>query len=177
MKEAAAREKFDCIIVGAGPGGLVAAIYLQRLQRRVLLIDGGDSRASRIPKIRNLVGYAEGISGGTRSAACASSCAPAEVRFKAGTRARRAAGARVLRARGRAPVPGPQSDSGDRHARRGARPAESARAHGPGGFSVTVRFATASIIKMRESLCWCNPTKEFARCASWPVSLPTFWSS
>jgi thioredoxin reductase (NADPH) len=55
--------RYDCIVIGAGPGGLVAAMYLQRLKRRVLLIDGGPSRAARIPKIRNLVGYAEGISG------------------------------------------------------------------------------------------------------------------
>jgi thioredoxin reductase (NADPH) len=55
--------RYDCIVIGAGPGGLVAAIYLQRLKRRVLLIDGGPPRASRIPTIRNLVGYSEGISG------------------------------------------------------------------------------------------------------------------
>jgi len=54
---------YDCIIIGGGPGGLVAAIYLQRLRRRVLLIDGGEPRAARIPKIRNLIGYEEGISG------------------------------------------------------------------------------------------------------------------
>lgn len=56
---------YDAIVIGGGPGGLVAALYLRRLSRRVLLIDGGASRAVRIPKIRNLVGYAEGISGAT----------------------------------------------------------------------------------------------------------------
>ena len=34
---------YDCIVVGAGPGGLQAAIYLGRYNRKVLLIDR-DSR-------------------------------------------------------------------------------------------------------------------------------------
>jgi thioredoxin reductase (NADPH) len=55
--------EYDCIIVGGGPAGLVAAIYLLRYRRKVLLFDGGHSRALNIPKIRNLVGYSEGISG------------------------------------------------------------------------------------------------------------------
>ena len=57
------RDVFDCAVIGAGPGGLVAAIYLQRLRRRVLVISAGEPRAARIPRIRNLVGYAEGIAG------------------------------------------------------------------------------------------------------------------
>jgi thioredoxin reductase (NADPH) len=53
----------DCIIIGGGPAGLVAGIYLRRFHRRTLVIDRGEQRVKCIPKIRNLVGYAEGISG------------------------------------------------------------------------------------------------------------------
>lgn len=53
----------DCIIIGGGPGGLVCSIYLQRFHRNILLIDRGDARVRNAPKIRNLVGYADGISG------------------------------------------------------------------------------------------------------------------
>lgn len=52
----------DCVIVGAGPAGLTAAIYLARFRRDVLMIDAGDSRASRIPESHNYPGFA-GISG------------------------------------------------------------------------------------------------------------------
>ncbi|HET7728622.1 MAG TPA: NAD(P)/FAD-dependent oxidoreductase [Usitatibacter sp.] len=53
----------DCAIVGAGPAGLTAAIYLARFRRRIALVDGGHSRASYIPKTRNYPGFPEGISG------------------------------------------------------------------------------------------------------------------
>jgi thioredoxin reductase (NADPH) len=53
----------DCVIIGGGPAGLTAAIYLARFRRRVLLIDSGDSRASWIPRSRNLPGFPEGVEG------------------------------------------------------------------------------------------------------------------
>ena len=53
----------DCIIVGGGPAGLTAAIYLARFRLRTRLFDCGSSRASWIPCTRNHAGYPEGISG------------------------------------------------------------------------------------------------------------------
>ena len=55
--------RFDCVIIGAGPAGLTAAIYLARFRRKVVLFDSGHSRASLIPKTRNYPGFAAGISG------------------------------------------------------------------------------------------------------------------
>ena len=53
----------DCLIVGGGPAGLTAAIYLNRFGRRVVLVDAGQSRASIIPVVRNLPGFPQGIPG------------------------------------------------------------------------------------------------------------------
>ena len=53
----------DCVIVGAGPAGLTAAIYLARFHLSVVVIDAGNSRAASIPKTRNHAGFPEGISG------------------------------------------------------------------------------------------------------------------
>lgn len=53
----------DCLIVGGGPAGLTAAVYLARFRRQVLLVDGGASRAAWIPRSHNLPGYPDGIPG------------------------------------------------------------------------------------------------------------------
>jgi thioredoxin reductase (NADPH) len=53
----------DCFIIGGGPGGLAAAIYLARFRRRIMLADGGASRASLIPISHNGPGFPEGIKG------------------------------------------------------------------------------------------------------------------
>lgn len=53
----------DCIIIGAGPAGLTAAIYLARYHLNVRLFDCGTSRARWIPCTRNHAGFPEGIAG------------------------------------------------------------------------------------------------------------------
>lgn len=53
----------DCVVVGAGPAGLTAAIYLGRFRRDVLLVDSGASRAARIPLSRNHPGFPDGVRG------------------------------------------------------------------------------------------------------------------
>lgn len=56
-------EMLDCLIVGAGPVGLTAAIYLARYRRRILLVDAGQSRAALIPTTHNYPGFPQGVSG------------------------------------------------------------------------------------------------------------------
>ena len=53
----------DCLIVGGGPAGLTAGIYLRRFHRRTLVIDAGESRAGWIPRSHNVPGHAAGIPG------------------------------------------------------------------------------------------------------------------
>ncbi|MCD2323894.1 NAD(P)/FAD-dependent oxidoreductase [Sphingomonas sp. IC-56] len=53
----------DCIIIGAGPAGLTAAIYLARYHLKIRMFDSGSSRAALIPCTHNHAGYPNGISG------------------------------------------------------------------------------------------------------------------
>ena len=53
----------DCLVIGGGPAGLTAAIYLGRFRRRFAVVDAGDSRALLIPKSHNHAGFPEGIGG------------------------------------------------------------------------------------------------------------------
>jgi thioredoxin reductase (NADPH) len=54
---------FDCLVIGGGPAGLTAAIYLARFHLALKVVDAGDSRAAWIPCTRNHAGFPEGISG------------------------------------------------------------------------------------------------------------------
>lgn len=56
-------EKIDCLIVGGGPAGLTAAIYLTRFRRKIVLVDEGNSRARWIPRSHNHAGFPDGIGG------------------------------------------------------------------------------------------------------------------
>ena len=53
----------DCVIVGAGPAGLTAALYMARYLRRPLVLHDGAARAARIPESFNVPGHPGGISG------------------------------------------------------------------------------------------------------------------
>ena len=53
----------DCLVIGGGPAGLTAAIYLARFHLDILIVDGGKGRAATIPCTRNHAGYPDGISG------------------------------------------------------------------------------------------------------------------
>ncbi|MFZ5793795.1 MAG: NAD(P)/FAD-dependent oxidoreductase [Sphingomonas sp.] len=53
----------DGIIIGTGPAGLTAAIYLARFHLRIRLFDCGSSRAALIPRTHNHAGYPGGVKG------------------------------------------------------------------------------------------------------------------
>jgi thioredoxin reductase (NADPH) len=54
---------YESVVIGAGPAGLSAALYLARFRRTVLVVHDGGSRALSIPKSHNVPGFDLGISG------------------------------------------------------------------------------------------------------------------
>ena len=53
----------DCLIIGGGPAGLTAALYLARFLREVVVFDARAGRALKIPTTHNLAPFPDGISG------------------------------------------------------------------------------------------------------------------
>jgi thioredoxin reductase (NADPH) len=53
----------DVIIIGAGPAGLTAAIYLGRFRRRCLVVEDDRARARWIPTSHNIPGFTAGVGG------------------------------------------------------------------------------------------------------------------
>jgi thioredoxin reductase (NADPH) len=54
---------YDTLVIGGGPGGLTAAIYLRRFTRNVVVVDKGNSRLCLIPVSHNYPGFPEGVPG------------------------------------------------------------------------------------------------------------------
>lgn len=53
----------DCVVIGGGPAGLTAAIYLARYHLSVAVFDDDTSRAASIPMSHNHAGFPDGING------------------------------------------------------------------------------------------------------------------
>jgi hypothetical protein len=53
----------DCCIIGGGPAGLTAAIFLARFRRRAVVFDDQNSRAALIPRSHNHPAFPDGIGG------------------------------------------------------------------------------------------------------------------
>jgi thioredoxin reductase (NADPH) len=54
---------FDTLVIGGGPGGLTAAIYLRRFTRNIIVVDKGNSRLGLIPVSHNYPGFPQGVPG------------------------------------------------------------------------------------------------------------------
>ena len=52
---------YDAIIIGGGPAGLSAAVYLGRFTRTVLVLDSGVGRSSFSQKNENYLGFPDGV--------------------------------------------------------------------------------------------------------------------
>jgi thioredoxin reductase (NADPH) len=52
---------YDCLVIGGGPAGLSAAVYMGRFLRRTLILDVGDGRSSFSQVTDNYLGFPSGI--------------------------------------------------------------------------------------------------------------------
>jgi thioredoxin reductase (NADPH) len=54
-------ELYDCAVIGAGPAGLSAALYMGRMRRSVVVIDDHEGRSTWHQVNRNYLGFVNGI--------------------------------------------------------------------------------------------------------------------
>src|SRR6185437_10169388 len=52
---------YDCLVIGGGPAGLSAAIYMGRFLRRTLVLDAGEGRSSFEQVNENYLGFPDGV--------------------------------------------------------------------------------------------------------------------
>src|SRR5688500_18986494 len=52
---------YDAVVVGGGPAGLSAAIYLARFRRVTLVVDGGTGRSAGPQRNENYLGFPRGV--------------------------------------------------------------------------------------------------------------------
>ena len=52
---------YDCAVIGAGPAGLSAALYMGRMRRSVVVIDDNEGRSNWHQVNRNYLGFPDGI--------------------------------------------------------------------------------------------------------------------
>ena len=76
---------YDCVVVGGGPGGLTAALYLARFRRDVLVIDAAESRAALIPVSHNFPAFPHGVTGASLLARLQEQLAPYDIDTLKGT--------------------------------------------------------------------------------------------
>ncbi|MEO8286785.1 MAG: NAD(P)/FAD-dependent oxidoreductase [Chloroflexota bacterium] len=57
----AGKHIYDCVVVGGGPAGLSAALYMGRMRRSVMVIDDHEGRSTWHQVNRNYVGFPDGI--------------------------------------------------------------------------------------------------------------------
>jgi thioredoxin reductase (NADPH) len=61
LKETPESRVFDCIVVGGGPAGLSAALYMGRMRRSVIVIDSEEGRSTWHQINRNYLGFVDGV--------------------------------------------------------------------------------------------------------------------